>query len=47
VLAVASNMVVKAVMAWSIGGSAVGRRVAAAYLLVLAAAAVGVALRLQ
>lgn len=38
VVAVAANMVVKAAMAWGIGGSGVGRRTAAVYLLVLAAA---------
>lgn len=40
VLAVAANMLVKAGMAWTIGGAAVGRKVAAAFAAVLAAAAV-------
>lgn len=46
VLAVTANMLVKAGMAWTVGGGAVGRRVGAAYLVVLAAAAAVVAVRL-
>ena len=45
VLAVAANMVVKAAMAWAIGGTAVGRRVLGAYLAVLAVAAAALAPR--
>jgi len=43
VLAVSANMLVKGAMAWAIGGRAVGGRVVAAYLAVLAAAAACVA----
>ena len=46
VLAVAANMVVKAAMAVTIGGTAVGRPVLGSYLAVLAAAAAALALRL-
>lgn len=44
VLAVTANMVVKGAMAWTIGGKAVGKRVAAGFLAVLVAAAAGLAL---
>jgi uncharacterized membrane protein (DUF4010 family) len=43
VLAVSANMLVKAAMAWAIGGRAVGSRVVAAFLAVLAAAVACVA----
>lgn len=45
VLAVSANMLVKAGIAWTVGGAAMGRRVAAAFLLVLLAAAVAAGLR--
>jgi uncharacterized membrane protein (DUF4010 family) len=43
VLAVGANMLVKAAMAWGIGGAAVGRRVVAAYAAALLAAGLAVA----
>jgi uncharacterized membrane protein (DUF4010 family) len=45
VLAVGANMIVKAGMAWGIGGAAVGRRVLVGYLAALAAGAAAVAPR--
>lgn len=45
VLAVTANMLVKATMAWFIGGAAVGRRVAGGYLAALLAAALVLGLR--
>lgn len=45
VLAVGANMLVKAAMAWGIGGPAIGRRVAGAFLAVALAAALLVAVR--
>ena len=44
VLAVAANMIVKAAIAWTVGGSRVGRRVAGGYLSVLAAGAAAIVL---
>lgn len=44
VLAVAANMIVKAAIAWTVGGSRVGRRVVGGYLAVLAAGAAAIVL---
>jgi uncharacterized membrane protein (DUF4010 family) len=44
VLAVAANMIVKAAIAWTVGGSRVGRRVAGGYLAVLVAGAAAIAI---
>jgi hypothetical protein len=41
---VAANMIVKAAIAWTVGGSRVGRRVAGGYLAVLVAGAAAIAI---